>query len=416
MRKIHSVKGRSSFRLGVLSMAAASALLGQSTRAATDMWTSTASGTTGTTSANQLWLNANNWSAGIPGSGDIAQFNTNTSMGVSTIPNNNTVDMDFADSTSNNISAGAITDNISTTVSKPNLTFSGLTAGTLVLSGATVTVPIVGGTETYANTILSSTDSSTSSTATKNLTLDSKVNIALVNGTNNILELPDVTNSTTANSGFPTISISGNISNGGGSPAGVTFLGGGSATIGNGGELFLAGTNSFSGGLTVGSTTGQFGELVPNTPASLPKTGTITVNEGSQLFISNNSTGGLTYSTAGQTLVLNGIGEAKNISGSLRVGAGVAATNTPSYWEGNIQLGTSAQSDGDNGYVLISVATSAKNVPAQFQVDGNFSGGGLLEQGSGTLVLNGTNNTYTGGTQIGNGAILVTANSKLGPG
>ena len=49
--------GLFSKRAGILSMAAASALMMRGAYAATDVWTSTSSGTTGTTAPNQLWLN-----------------------------------------------------------------------------------------------------------------------------------------------------------------------------------------------------------------------------------------------------------------------------------------------------------------------------------------------------------------------
>ena len=126
--------------------------------------------------------------SGVPGSGDVAQF-TN-----SAVPNSNKVSLDFADN-SGAIATGAIVDTISGTgavnSSGTALTLSGLTAGTLTLNGATVTVPVPSGTqtagsstETYTNTILANTDTSI---LNKSLTLDNKVNIGLVNGTNNIL-------------------------------------------------------------------------------------------------------------------------------------------------------------------------------------------------------------------------------------
>ena len=108
--------------------------------------------------------------------------------------------------------------------------------------------------------------------------------------------------------------------------------------------------------------------------------------------------------------MLNGIGINKNISGAIRPTGGTAAA--PVVWQGNIQFGTSAAADGDNGMVLTTVASAG----SYFKVTGNLTGNGWIEQGGGVFEVSGTNNTYSGGTQIGNGGILVDAGSALGPG
>ena len=340
---------------------------------------------------------------------------TNASGGVSTLPNGNKADLDFADGS---ISVGAITDIIPATISSPNLTLSGLTKGTLTLNGATVTVPVPSGTqttgsttETFSNTILSST---ANSIVNKSLTLDANVNIALTNATNNILDYVGVGGETKNNSSFPLITLSGNVTDAGITHAGLTFLGGGSPTL-EGGELFLGGTNTFSGGLTIGNaadgTSGgqvnlQSGELYLSGPSALPTTGTITVNEQSQLGFSSTSAN---YSNSSQTLILNGIGMGKNISGALRPSGGTQGS--PVNWLGNIQLGNSASYDGDNGAVLVTVASGG----SWFKLIGNMTGNDFIEQGSGTFDLAGTNNTYRN-TQLGNGAIYVEPGSSLGTG
>jgi autotransporter-associated beta strand protein len=407
--------GRVKFRAGILGMAAASALMGRSVHAGTDIWTSTATGTSGTTSANQLWNNANNWSPlAIPGSTDVTQFNT------SAIPHSNTAEFDFTDGA---ISTGAITDTITATNGSASaLTLTGVTAGTITLNAASVTATVPSGTqvlgstsETFPNVIIANTDNSI---LNKTLTFGANTNIALgnSNGSNTILDYAGTGNSSKNNSGFPVITINGNISNATSTAENITFAGGGSPTV-EGGELLLTGTNTFTGGITIGNAgTGsgsqvnlQSGEVYATTPAALPTTGTITVNEQSQLGFSGSTTAITNYSTGGQTLILNGIGMGKNISGALRPTGG--SQNTPLQWLGNIQLGTSASYDADNGAVLVTVASGG----SWFRLVGNMTGGNFIEQGGGVFALAGTNNTY-GSTQLGNGGIWVEPQSSLGTG
>ena len=405
--------GRSTFQFAALSLAAASALAASKVNAAVDLWTSTAAGTTyPSTTPNNIWLNPLNWANGVPGANDVAQF-TNASGGVSTLPNSNKVILDFADGS---ISTGAITDIIPATISSPSLTFTNSSAGTLYLNGATVTVPVPSGTqtigsttETFPNTILSSTDNAI---VNKNLTLNT--NIGLNGTTNNILNYVGVGGESKNNSGFPTITLNGNITNATSTASGITFLGGGSPTL-EGGELYLGGTNTFTGGLTIGNaatgsgsqTNLQSGEVFLSGPAALPTTGTITVNEQSQLAFTGAA--GSNFSTGTQTLILNGIGMGKNISGTLRPSGGVAGN--PVNWLGNIQLGTSASYDGDNGAVLVTVASAGSD----FKLVGNMTGGDFIEQGGGVFELAGSNNTYRN-TQLGNGGIKVDPGSSLGTG
>ncbi len=418
MQKQTKNSGRITRQMGILSMAAAATLLARSAGAATDIWTSTAAGTTyPSATPNNIWLNANNWSpAAVPGTGDVAQF-TNASGGVSALPKNNTVTLDFGDGT---ITTGAITDVIPATISNPALTFTAPTAGTLTLNGATVTTAVPSGTqtagstsETFNNVILANTDNAI---VNKNFNLSTGINIALPNATNNILNYGGTGNTGSANSALPTMNVSGNISNAGATAAGIVFLGGGTPTV-EGGNLVLAGTNTFSGGLTIGNVGNgsasqvnlQSGEVTLASPAALPGTGTITVNEQSQLYFSASTSAVTNYSNGSQTLVLNGIGLGKNVSGALRPKGG--SQNTPIQWLGNIQLGTSASYDQDNGAVLTTVGTAG----SWFRLVGNMTGGNWIEQGGGVFALAGTNNTY-GSTQLGNGGVYVEPQSSLGNG
>ena len=125
------------------------------------------------------------------------------------MPKSNTAYFDF---TNGNISAGAIVDSISAALASPNLTLTTLSntpTGTLVLNGATVTVPFTGGTETVSNVILSATD--TSITTNKNLTLGTGVNLALTGANSTILGYQGAGNASKNTTGLPVITIGGNI-------------------------------------------------------------------------------------------------------------------------------------------------------------------------------------------------------------
>ncbi len=372
---------------------AAMASAGISHGATTQTWNSTTAGT------GQNWTTAGNWQTTTPGSSDIALFSNK-------IPSASTVNLNFS---GGSISVGAIEDSL---LAPQSLTLSGQNTGSnfLILNGATVTAPFTGPVnETVPNTILSFSD--TSSTTNKNLILDGGINLALTGTTNNILGYRGLGTSGSSDSSMPKLTIAGNITDASpGVHAGITFLGGGSGTA-DGAELFLGGNNTFSGGLTIGSADGtQGGEVQITKPSNLPSTGTITINEQGQLaFGVAGAYTGPAYSTPGQLMVLNGIGVNKNISGAIRATGGTQAA--PVVWQGNIQLGTSAASDLDSGYVLTTVAKAG----SWFKLTGNLSGGGFLEQGSGIFDLAGTNNTY-GGTQLGNGGIYVEPTSSLGTG
>ena len=174
----------------------------------------------------------------------------------------------------------------------------------------------------------------------------------------------------------------------------IALLGGGASAL-NGGVLELGGSNSFTGGITIGNSAGtQGGTVQIDTAASLPTTGSIVVYSNGQLLLSGTS--GSTYGGVAQSLTLNGVGTVSS-SGALRTGVN-------GTWQGTTSFGSNT---------IISVTGSAT-----FTLSGNVTDNGfqLQKQGGGTLTLSGTGNVLTGSTQIGNGTVTVSSGSSLGMG
>ena len=107
-------------------------------------------------------------------------------------------------------------------------------------------------------------------------------------------------------------------------------------------------------------------------------------------------------------LTLNGTGQLNNAvsSGAIRTGAASIV------WAGDVVIGASLAADGTNGQVVIS-STGSNTM----EIRGPLMGGGNLQkQGGGNLLLTNANNTATGTTQIGNGAMTVAAGSSMSTG
>ncbi|HEX4129074.1 MAG TPA: autotransporter-associated beta strand repeat-containing protein [Pirellulales bacterium] len=260
--------------------------------------------------------------------------------------------------------------------------------GTLYLNGSTV--------NGYANTIFSDfsqkafTISGTQSS--KTLTLD------LVN-TNNVIQVISPTAS-----GSPTgkLSISANIADGGAGNA-LQLLGNGSTTAKSDAIIALSGTNNFTGGITLGDASGMAGttysgaELDLMNAASLPTSGTITVNTNSALIISvSGSLGG-----ASQNLSLFG-GGAGGVTQNAALDFEQAA-----IWSGTVTL--------NSGATKISVSGGSNNATLAGLISGAGTSPQLQKTGGGTLHISGANNSGWA-TDVTNGAISVESSGALGTG
>jgi len=133
------------------------------------------------------------------------------------------------------------------------------------------------------------------------------------------------------------------------------------------------------------------------------------------LINSNNFTGGIVFATNNCSLWFSNnasLGSGLiNAAGSTNAQVGLLVTNEPVSWTiGNpISTGTSSNS-------VMNISPLSNNT---LTLTGLISGSGWLKVGSsasGYLEVANTNNTYAGGTEIGNGAIVVSDGAALGTG
>ncbi len=206
------------------------------------------------------------------------------------------------------------------------------------------------------------------------------------------------------------IVVSGVIS---GATAVDTVLGNGTwdGSTGNaGGIVKLTNANTNGGGFVVGRGSAPYSsgilELDVNTAIANTSGNNITVNPNSELYL--NSTSGDVYTTNNITLNLNGNGV--NAIGSPIIassgGALVTGTSKSFTWTGPINL------MGDARISVLNTAT--------LSLTGNIGGSGALIKGgnnlNGVVSISGTGNSWTGGTQLAAGTLVVASGSALGNG
>lgn len=167
----------------------------------------------------------------------------------------------------------------------------------------------------------------------------------------------------------------------------------GSLTKQGTGNVTLSGTNSYTGGTTVsgGMLTGNTTSLQGN----IANNAAVTFNQSTAGTHLGNISGTGSFTKLGSgNLTLAG---ANSYSGGTTLSAGTL-TGTTSSLQRNIT---------NNAAVVFDQSTNGT-------YSGNMSGAGsLTKQGTGNVTLSGTN-SYSGGTNINGGTLIVSADSRLG--
>ncbi len=356
---------------------------------------------TGTT--NSTWSTTTNWSASpVPGVGNTATFNSagngNTAITVGTISLTN-ITFDTASAAAYTIGSGVDTITLATG------TTTAVTMNSTVAQNETINANLILG------TAIASTTTFTNNSTTNLLTLGG--NITGGTGGVGVAKTIIVT-------GAGNTSISGSISNGGGTSVAVQNSGVGTLTLsGNNsysgatsasvGTLVLSGTNSSAGTTTtstgatlqLANTTANNGGLASGT-LTIGNGTTLTVASAGPLTISNSVNGTQNYTISGsQSLTINGTFQKIGNGGTLtnNITGGNLTLNGPVYLSDSAAGRT--LNLGGNGSIIVNGNIANFNGVSTGPANINTGTTGT------TLTINGNNNTYNGTTLIGGGAVIL---------
>jgi autotransporter-associated beta strand protein len=248
--------------------------------------------------------------------------------------------------------------------------------------------------------------------------------ISALAGTGNVTNTSASTSSTLAvGAGNTSSTFAGSVQNG----AGTAVLG----KIGTG-TLTLSGTTAYTGGVTLSAGTVQLG-------AGNPALGLLTVNGGTFSAGAADATIGSLAGSGGTVDLSNGSGRTLNVGGDntstafagliqgnggalTKTGTGtLALTGTNTYTgattisAGTLQLGA-AGTTGSVAGGIVNNATLLLNRSNDFTFANALSGSGtLVQRGTDTVTLNGTNSS-TGGVTVSTGTVVVGSASAAGSG
>ena len=189
----------------------------------------------------------------------------------------------------------------------------------------------------------------------------------------------------------------------------------------NGGYMYLTNVNTYAGPTTIGgsSAANESALVLETSQNDLQGTSGITVNPSSSLIFYMGGTLSAPTNTntitlaAGANLGFNTFGQAGTLTLNNPISlSGTGASITTNTWFGQfyttqLTLGGNITLNGNNlivnHYYSTGTVTTSGNI-----LDGSPTGGSITlnnANGGGTLILNGSGNTYTGATTIDNGTI-----------
>jgi autotransporter-associated beta strand protein len=172
------------------------------------------------------------------------------------------------------------------------------------------------------------------------------------------------------------------------------------------------GTVGGGGNMEISGGTLQFGSNSYGSTGTLAATGAVTIDAGA----------GLTFNRGDNYVVSNNIGGQGSLvqmgNGTLVLTGSNTYTGGTTVQGGPLQIGNggSTGSLAGNVYLPYYFSSLLFNRTGTVAAPGNISGsGGLTQEGSGTLILSGTN-TYSGGTSVENGLLVATNPSAISGG
>jgi autotransporter-associated beta strand protein len=198
-----------------------------------------------------------------------------------------------------------------------------------------------------------------------------------------------------------------------------SIQGGIALTLAGSTQLWLAGSNNYSGVTTVGGSDNVL-NLVHGDGLGSTAAGT-TVGNGSVLRIQGTNNGGSGITVGAESLTIIGQGRAAS-GGALR---SVSGTNT---WQGKVTLSGDARiGSAGSSFLTLDVASgnAVESANFNFATEGaghiqindaiNLGTGSLTKLGTGSLIL-GAANSYSGGTTLSEGLLRVDNASAAGSG